>query len=95
MKLKNIEGLLLCSECENQLSVEVYLEGEAFFSVQPCVHCNKTKVHDDLEKYYKDERFHVCSCPDKGLGYGDQCMTCSGYTQAFCDDGDKPQPPGA
>jgi len=46
MKLENIENLLLCSECENKLRVEVYLEGEPFFSVQPCVHCTNTDTSE-------------------------------------------------
>ena len=46
MKLENIENLLLCSECENQLRVEVYLEGKPFFSVQPCVHCTNTDTSE-------------------------------------------------
>jgi NCAIR mutase (PurE)-related protein len=35
----NIDGLLLCSKCENQLKIEDYPEG--FFIVLPCVHCIK------------------------------------------------------
>jgi len=46
MKLENIENLLLCSECENRLRVEVYLEGKPFFSVQPCVHCTNTDTSE-------------------------------------------------
>ncbi len=38
--MKNkIEGMLLCSECENQLRVDVYSEEFGFFKVYPCVHC--------------------------------------------------------
>jgi len=42
MKLENIDGLLLCSKCENQLRVEVYHRDYPFFQVYPCVHCFKT-----------------------------------------------------
>lgn len=34
-----VDGLLLCSECENQLRVDVYSEEFGFYRVYPCVHC--------------------------------------------------------
>ena len=46
MKLEDIKNLLLCSECENKLRVESYLEGKPFFSVQPCVHCTNTDTSE-------------------------------------------------
>jgi hypothetical protein len=39
MKKHNIDGLLLCSVCENQLKVDVYEGGNDFFKVYPCIHC--------------------------------------------------------
>ncbi len=34
-----IQGLLLCAECENQLKVCKYRGGYGFFIVEPCTHC--------------------------------------------------------
>ena len=34
-----IDGLLLCSECENQLKVDVYNAEFGFYKVYPCKHC--------------------------------------------------------
>jgi len=42
-----VAGLLLCSECENQLKVEVYSEEFGFFKVYPCTHCASQQVVGD------------------------------------------------
>ena len=34
-----VDGLLLCSECENQLKVDVYSKKFGFYKVYPCKHC--------------------------------------------------------
>lgn len=39
----NIDGLLLCSECENQLTVRPYKGGHGFFVVERCVYCAATE----------------------------------------------------
>ena len=38
--LEEIDGLLLCSECENQLNVDTYSKVFGFYKVFPCVHCD-------------------------------------------------------
>ena len=32
------------------------------------------------------QAFCICTCPDKGLTYGDQCLVCGGYTKQYYDD---------
>lgn len=48
----NIDGLLLCSKCENQLRVRPYSGNHGFFVVDSCTHCAKVTVskisNDDL-----------------------------------------------
>ena len=34
-----IDGLLLCSKCENQLKVDIYSKEFGFYKVYPCKHC--------------------------------------------------------
>jgi len=46
--LKDIDGLLLCSECGNRLKVEVFSEEFGFFKVYPCTHC-ENKDHSMKE----------------------------------------------
>ena len=45
LKIEDIDGLLLCSECENQLRVKVY-QGYAFFKVYPCTYCADTDTSE-------------------------------------------------
>ena len=35
----DIDGLLLCSKCENPLRVEYYSKESGFFKIYPCVWC--------------------------------------------------------
>ncbi len=37
--IETIIGLLLCSDCENQLKVEVYNKEGGFYKVYPCTYC--------------------------------------------------------
>ena len=48
MKLTDIEGFLLCSECESQLRVKTYSVEFGFFKVYPCKHCERKNI---LEQY--------------------------------------------
>ena len=46
MKLEDIDGLLLCSKCEEQLRVEA--EGY-FFKVYPCTRCARRQKETNIE----------------------------------------------
>ena len=32
------------------------------------------------------QAFCICTCPDKGLTYGDRCLFCGGYTKEYYND---------
>ena len=50
IKINEIDGLLLCAVCENQLYVDTYSGGYGFFQVYPCENCKPGEPNEDLEK---------------------------------------------
>ena len=71
MKKINIDGLLLCLKCENQLRVDGPDEF-GFFRVYPCTHCTA----EQGTTLGEDEP--LCLCP---LRFGD----CECYNGGKCD----------
>lgn len=47
---KDIECLLLCSECGNLLRIDIYSKRYGFFKVYPCIHCNTKQTNNIKEE---------------------------------------------
>lgn len=62
----NIDGLLLCSECENQLTVHPYRGNHGFFIVEPCHHCKSAQQVIQAEHLPDGlcEHGFASSCPE-------------------------------
>jgi len=61
MKIEDITGILLCSECENQLRVDVYSKEFGFFKIYPCTHCVGRMKNNKKLKIDAQESCHVGS----------------------------------
>jgi hypothetical protein len=66
IKINEIDGLLLCAVCENQLYVDTYSGGYGFFQVYPCEHCKTDgdKIYQPEPKNYSAETPENCPCHD-------------------------------